>query len=83
MYIRKDANGQPHITEIKTLPSMARKEQFLTEISALTRLPGLSKKINYDLRKQVLAHDRLEDLAEDFDVDFDLFPDAAPSPKKE
>ena len=57
--------------ELKTLDPPQRSEEFVKQIAELTQLKGFEKKIKIKARDQVIKHVRLEDLDENFDIDFD------------
>ncbi len=71
MFVRKRGDT---IIELKTLDPPQRSEEFIKQITELggARLRGLDKKVKIKARDQVIKHVRLEDLDENFDLDFDL-----------
>ncbi len=58
--------------ELKTLDPPQRADDFVKSIGHLTKLKGLSEKIKIKPRDQVIKHIKLEDLDDNFDIDFDL-----------
>ncbi len=49
-----------------------RAEDFVKSIGELTKLKGFTERIKIKPRDQVIKHIKLEDLDENFDIDFDL-----------
>ena len=47
-------------------------EGFLKNLKELSKIEGIEQKIRIKPRDQVIKHVKLEDLDEDFDIDFDL-----------
>lgn len=70
IYIYVKKRGK-EIVEIKTLDAPQKIDEFLKEIEELSKLK-ITEKIKIKTRDQVLKHIKLEDLNEDFDIDFDL-----------
>lgn len=68
MYVRKE-DGK--IVEIKTLDPPQRAEEFLAGVAEKSKLNDFKDKIKIKAREQVLKHIKLEDLNDDFDIDFD------------
>ncbi|CDW85809.1 UNKNOWN [Stylonychia lemnae] len=75
MYVRKRGN---EIVEIKTLDPPQRPEEFLKQIEEHSKLKGLTEKIKIKARDQIIKHIRLEDLDENFDIDFDTVEEPQP-----
>jgi hypothetical protein len=69
LYVRKRGES---VIELKTLDPPQRSEDFVRGIAELTKLKGLQEKIKIKPRDQVIKHIKLEDLDDDFDIDFDL-----------
>ena len=69
LFVRKRGDS---VIELKTLDPPQRSEDFIRSIGELTKLKGFSQKIKVKPRDQVIKHIKLEDLDEDFDIDFDL-----------
>ena len=69
MYVRKQGD---QVIEIKTLDPPQRSEDFIRAIAELNpKLKNFEKKIKIKARDQVVKHIKLEDLDENFDIDFD------------
>ena len=68
LFVRK--RGE-QVIELKTLDPPQRSEEFVKQIAELTQLKGFEKKIKIKARDQVIKHVRMEDLDENFDIDFD------------
>lgn len=69
LYVRKQGEA---VVELKTLDPPQRADDFVKSIGQLTKLKGLSEKIKIKPRDQVIKHIKLEDLDDNFDIDFDL-----------
>jgi hypothetical protein len=69
LYVRKRGES---VIELKTLDPPQRSEDFIKSIGELTKLKGFTERIKVKPREQVIKHIKLEDLDENFDIDFDL-----------
>jgi hypothetical protein len=58
--------------ELKTLDPPQRAEDFVKSIGQLAKFKGFSEKIKIKPRDQVIKHIKMEDLDDNFDIDFDL-----------
>jgi hypothetical protein len=69
LYVRKTGEN---VVELKTLDPPQRADDFIKSIGQLTKFKGFSDKIKIKPRDQVIKHIKLEDLDDNFDIDFDL-----------
>ena len=57
-----------------------RAEDFVKSIGQLAKFKGFSEKIKIKPRDQVIKHIKMEDLDDNFDIDFDLKEEVKQAP---